>query len=140
MGILIIYLRQQKELASSVISSKETGLIGIPDENGIVKLSLLLSNILYIESADNYIAVYYLDDDQIKNTLIRNTLKTIEAIFTDTRLKRCHRSYIVNINMIKMAQKKSSKLYLHLKNTTTVIPVSRNYNTAFELIISSIPK
>ncbi|MDO5980525.1 LytR/AlgR family response regulator transcription factor [Flavivirga spongiicola] len=139
-SILIIYMLQQKELNASVVSSKGTGLIGIPDENGVVKLSLLLSNILYIESADNYIAVYYLDVDQIKSILIRNTLKNIENIFTNSSLKRCHRSYIVNINMIKMVQKKSSKLYLHIKNTTTVIPVSRNYTTAFESIIPSVPK
>ena len=67
----------------------------------MVKISLLFSNILYIESADNYIEVYYLDEGHVKTVLIRNTLKTIDSIFKNSSLKRCHRSYMVNIDRIK---------------------------------------
>ncbi|WP_158655072.1 LytR/AlgR family response regulator transcription factor [Flavivirga eckloniae] len=130
--------KKDKELVLS--SDNKTGLIGIPDENGVVKLSLVFSNILYIESADNYISVHYVDNEKTKHILIRNTLKTIESIFENTSLKRCHRSYMINLDKIKMAQKKSGRLYLHIKNTETIIPVSRNYTTAFQSIISSIPK
>ncbi len=120
--------------------NKKTDLIGIPDEKGVVKISLLLSNILYIESADNYIEIYYLDENLVKTTLIRNTLKTIENLFKNSMLKRCHRSYIVNVEKIKLAERKSGKLYLHLINIKSVIPVSRNYIAAFNSIVSSIPK
>ena len=35
-------------------------LIAFPDEKGHLKISLMLENLLYIESADNYATIYYL--------------------------------------------------------------------------------
>lgn len=139
LALIILALIQSRNLKPE-ISVDKTDLIGFPDEKGVVKISLLFSNILYIESADNYIEVYYLDENLVKSTLIRNTLKTIETNFKNTSLKRCHRSFIVNIDKIKLAEKKSGKLVLHIINVKTVIPVSRNYTPAFELIFPSIPK
>lgn len=142
LGISMPYLLALSVLA--LISPRQLkvkpNLVGIPDEKGVVRVSLMPSSLLYIESADNYIKVFYSDEGLIKNVLIRNTLKAMETHFENTSLKRCHRSVIVNTDNIKLAEKKSGKLYLHIAHANTVIPVSRNFVTTFNDIISSIPK
>ncbi len=147
LGISVPYLLSLTILAllkskheNPEFSEKKLDLIGIPDDKGVIKISLRLSNLLYIESADNYIAIFYLDNGHVKKVLVRNTLKTIEVNFKNSSLKRCHRSFIVNVDKLKLAERKSGKLYLHMAHTETIIPVSRNFIPAFNIIVSSVPK
>jgi len=91
-------------------------------------ISLLLKNFLYIKSADNYIDVYYLEDNSIKHNLLRNTLNEIEKKFTvNKNIQRCHMSYIVNISLIESVLGNASGYKLKLKGTEVLIPVSRKY-------------
>ncbi len=40
-------------------------LIAFPDEKGDLKISIMLENLLYIESADNYATIYYLNKSRL---------------------------------------------------------------------------
>ncbi len=52
--------------------------INVCDENDQLRLSIKPKNLLYFESCDNYIVVYYYKDNIIKKELVRNSLKNIE--------------------------------------------------------------
>jgi len=87
-----------------------------------------LSNLIYIESTGNYIEIFYVLDDKLKNTLLRSTLKrTGEQLQQYTSIVKCHRAFLVNIDKIRLVKGNSQGLRLALINTETEIPVSRNY-------------
>ena len=102
--------------------------IPIKDEKGVLRVTLKSMNILYLESNDNYVNVYYLDNEKIKTFLIRNSLKQMEKGFKDYPIYRCHRSYSVNIKNVKMIRK-AKKGYELIINTPKeeCLPVSKSY-------------
>jgi len=108
-------------------------LIAFPDEKGDLKISIMLENLLYIESADNYATIYYLNKSRLSRFLLRNSLKWMEENLTkETPLVRCHRSYIVNIDKVKILKKIKGGLVLELDaESTPDIPVSKTYYEVF---------
>jgi hypothetical protein len=101
-------------------------------------ISLLMNNFLYITSADNYIDVYYKEDNSIKHNLLRNTLNEIEKKFAGNKnVQRCHMSYIVNLGLIDSVLGNASGYKLKLKNTEVLIPVSRKYKDGLFKLLNS---
>jgi len=81
-----------------------------------------------ISAADNYVKIIYLEEGQLKNKLIRNTLKAIEAqlnIYPD--FFRCHRTYIVNGKRVERLNKSYKGYFLKMKQYEEEIPVSQQY-------------
>lgn len=126
---------------SSILADIEQGksnkqsksLITFSNEKGDLKLSVMLENLLYIESADNYATIYYINKSKRSHYMIRNSLKWIEENLTaDTPLIRCHRSFIVNLDQVKILKKEKSGIVLELDaETTPDIPVSKTYYDSF---------
>lgn len=108
-------------------------LIAFPDEKGDLKISVMLENLLYIESADNYATIYYLNKSVVSQFLLRNSLKWMEEHLTkETPLVRCHRSYIVNMDKVKILKKIKGGIMLELdEERTPDIPVSKTYYEPF---------
>ena len=95
-------------------------------------MAIDLDELLYIKSADNYVAVYFFKDDKVRKELVRTTLKRLETELDEYPIRRCHRSYMVNINKISVSMKSNQGLSLALKNySDEVIPVSKNYKAFF---------
>nr|WP_233164240.1 LytTR family DNA-binding domain-containing protein [Snuella sedimenti] len=136
-ALLIIYVFQlrKKNNVNNTLNHSDF-LIGIPDGNNVVKLSVPINNLLYFESADNYVVVQYLDEGKTKKKLIRNTLKNLENSLDNSVIKRCHRSFVVNLKSIKLIEKVSGKFFIHIKNSETLIPISTNYIPQFKDYIS----
>lgn len=105
------------------------GLIAFPDEKGELKISLMQDSLLYIESADNYATIHYLNKEKIAHFLIRNSLKWMdENISKDGPLVRCHRSYMVNLDKVKVMRKTKDGIILELDALNTPdIPVSKTF-------------
>lgn len=100
-------------------------------DNGKDKLELELSDLIYIESAGNYIEAYYYNDKnndkKISKMLLRGTIKRIEKETQQhTSLIKCHRAFIVNLDHVESMKGNSQELRLQLKNVDIEIPVSRN--------------
>ncbi len=113
--------------------SKTKGLIAFPDEKGDLKLSVMLENLLFIKSADNYANICYLNKSNISHFLLRNSLKWIEEQYTSsTPLIRCHRSYIINMDKVKILKKIKGGIVVELDaERTPDIPVSKTYYESF---------
>ena len=55
-------------------------------------------------------------------------MKNMEEIFTGTDIIRCHRSYMVNFEKVKVIRKDHDGLKLELDNPSVIeIPVSKTY-------------
>ncbi|WP_215224037.1 LytR/AlgR family response regulator transcription factor [Echinicola shivajiensis] len=127
---VILIIKQQQKIQT--VQAPKTEIIQLKDEYGQNKLSIKPQYILFLESADNYVTIHYLDNKTVKKEMLRNTLKSLEEQLSPYGIKRCHRSYLVNIQQIKMAKKTSGKNLLYLEGTSSILPISRKYLPEFK--------
>jgi len=85
-----------------------------------------IREIKYIESANEYVKIF-LDNNQPIITLIR--LKNIEEQLPKNRFMRVHRSFIVNLDKIKIIERN------RIIFDKTIIPVSDIYKETFQAYI-----
>jgi hypothetical protein len=134
-------LKSARDFNSSLINKDDIldkQIICLIADNLKDKFEVELSNLLYIESTGNYIEIFYVKDDKLKNTILRCTLKRTEIqLETYPSLVKCHRAFLININKIIHAKGNSQGLKLILKNTEKEIPVSRNLSKSLKDKISS---
>lgn len=117
-----------KELMNENIGFKGSSLISFRDERGVLQLSVAKENLLYVESADNYICIWYIKNDQLKKQLMRITMKEISIQLADTNIVRCHRSYMVNLDLVKVMRREKENLFLELGYPNIKeIPISKTY-------------
>ncbi len=132
--IFIMYLSYQDKSAKlrtimeENLGNKSTSFIAFHDDRGILQLSVAKENLLYIESADNYISTWYLKNGQLKKQLIRITLKDLSQQLADTNIVRCHRSFMVNLDQIKVLRREKENLFIELGYPgLKEIPISKTY-------------
>lgn len=118
---------------------QKKSFIAFPDEKGELKITIVLENLLYVDSADNYATIHYLNKSKISHFLIRNSLKWMEENLTkESPLVRCHRSYIVNLDKVKVLRKTKDGIFLELDAINTPdIPVSKTY---YERVMTKFSK
>lgn len=98
------------------------------DEKGELKLSAKPNMVYFLEAADNYVMIYYTNAGKLEKLMIRNSLKNIEWRFRDKGLVRCHRSYIVNIKMVKLFRRQEGEVMLDFGDEKIPsVPVSKGY-------------
>ncbi len=139
--ITLFYIKsQQSALAaesrnSSAQQVHNSQLVHFYDENQALKFSVDHNNLLYIKSADNYVAIHYLKDEKIFKELVRTNLKKLSEELTNTSILRIHRSTMVNVEKI-LTTKKTAKGYQlilrHLPEET--FQVSRNFQENIQAI------
>jgi hypothetical protein len=126
---------QIERLADNPSSSENSrNMIPFYDDKGILRFSIKKENLLYLESAENYVNICYLNKGKVSKYLLRDTLKKIEENFSGTEIVRCHRSYMVNFEKVKVIRKDKDGLKLEFDNPSVIdIPVSKTYvNTVMQ--------
>ena len=120
----------KKKLEQVVQQFRDPSEIFVPfkDEKGNLKITIKCSNLLFLESNDNYVNIHYLDNGKRKTYMIRNSLKQFESELKDYPVYRNHRKFSVNIKNVKMLKKerKGFELIMNSENEDTV-PISRSY-------------
>jgi uncharacterized protein YunC (DUF1805 family) len=110
------------------MSENARDMIPFYDEKSAFKFSVKKENLLYLESTENYISICYLNKDKVSRYLLRDTMKKMEESFAGTEIIRCHRSYMVNFEKVKVIRKDKDGLKLELDNPSVIdIPVSKTY-------------
>ncbi|HUI28720.1 MAG TPA: LytTR family DNA-binding domain-containing protein [Candidatus Acidoferrales bacterium] len=86
-------------------------------------------SLLYLASADNYVEVYRIENGQMRHSLLRNTLSEAEKqlVRQSPAVRRCHNSYIVNLNRVKTVSGNEAGYKIMLEGVDSMIPVSRKY-------------
>lgn len=140
--VIDILQEQNKYYISKIRDFDQIGIeeeIDIISNNKSDKLTLKFKNIIYIKSADNYIEIYYLENDLVEKRLIRNTLKNIETqLANQHHFIRCHRASIVNVMYIDKLVRSYSGYSLQMSCLEEKIPVSRQYLIQVKNIISGV--
>ena len=102
-------------------------IINFHNKSNRLVFSTESQSILYIEAADNYTNIHYLNENREETYILHNTLKELEIALSDSTLMRCHRGYMVNIENVRRLQRDGSALQLELNGTPKVIPVTKTY-------------
>ena len=91
-------------------------------------LSIKVSLIILIRAANNYIEVFWREGKDIKNQMIRTSLRKAEELMKEHKfIFKCHRSYMVNINFIDKIEGSIRGYNLSFENLNFSIPVSKNF-------------
>src|SRR5690606_34836627 len=134
-AILIVYFRNHRieieSLKTNANKPAEKRLIVFKDENGKIKFSVLASDLLLIESTDNYVSIFYILQNKVQRKLLRNTLKNLEEMLKENAIIRCHRSIMVNPANVEFMQKDGKKLQIKIKHFVNSITVSEKYSSPF---------
>ncbi len=110
------------------IAYDSKSMIPFLDEKGTMRISIKMDDILYIKGADNYVTIYYNKNNGINKFLLRNTIKNLEQRFLDLPITRCHRSYMVNFEKIKVIRRERGGHILEIETNPPIeVPVSKTY-------------
>lgn len=94
--------------------------------------NLYFHQIMYIKSADNYVEVYYKENEIIQKKMIRKTFKsTIEEL---PKMLRTHRSFLINPSYFKSFAKEKNLISAILENDIE-IPISNTYKKEVEALL-----
>ena len=103
-------------------------MIPFQDEKGILRISIKEENLVYLETADNYVNIYYLNSGKLSRYVLRNSLKNMEELLKSSMFVRCHRSYMVNSDKVRLIRKTKDGILLELDITDNIsLPVSKTY-------------
>lgn len=130
-------LEMNGEMSVHSPAATDHQLVELKNEEGRTELSLEKDQLLVLESADNYLKVYYLTNGEVKNLLIRNSLKHFEDQFAEDPLFfRCHRSFLVNLHHLHKVSGNARGYLLRLHTDIREIPVSRSKIDTFRELIN----
>lgn len=102
--------------------------IHISDDKGVNRLAVHRENLLIVESADNYVCVYYMVGDKLKKMMIRNTLRQVAELLEGSDIVRCHRSYMVNLSIAKVLRREKEGVFVELGiEGVPDVPISKTY-------------
>lgn len=110
-------------------SLSENSLVKFYDEHKRLKLTIDPSALLYISAEANYVKIHYLENDKVREFLLRNSMKRLEETVSKHGLVRCHRSYCVNPKHIKVLRRNKDGIIIAemIEDGLRKIPVSRQY-------------
>lgn len=89
-------------------------------------LQINLKELLFVEAQENYSRIVYLDNNELKERLLRVTLKNIEKQVTHEDIVRCHRSYMINTRVPYKILGNSNGYHLRSGLFPDSIPISRS--------------
>ena len=121
-------LRQITEQLENGDSPASTGLIPLYNDKGELQMSVKKENLILLESADNYVCVWYMNNDTVRKTMIRNTMKCMARDLDGSSIVRCHRSYMVNLDHVKVMRRQNTGVTIELGIAGIPdIPISKTY-------------
>lgn len=97
------------------------------NEKDFVEINI--KQLIYITSHANYTSFFIIENDIVKEVILRIQLGSVEDILKDfDSILRCHKSYIVNTSYITDISGNARGFYFHLDEFSIDIPVSRKFN------------
>lgn len=140
---MIDLLREQNKAYSSKINEyeqkNEEKEIELFSSSKTDSLILLPYSIICIQSADNYIEIYYIENDMPEKKVIRNTLKDIEAQLASYKhIVRCHRTCLVNVHFVDKISRNSMGYYFKISELDKTFSVSKQYVISLKNAISTL--
>lgn len=132
-GVMSNYIYQLKKYKKtvSVKHSEEVEslqVITFIAENEKDTFEIAQRDLLFIESADNYAVINYIESGQLKKELLRSSLTRLGKQVESESIVRCHRSFIVNLNKVEDVTGNAQGYKFHLQTSEVIVPVARKYS------------
>lgn len=110
-------------------SADPASLIKFYDEYKKLRLVIASEAVIYLKSEENYVQIHHTDKGKVRKFVLRSSMRALEEQMTRHGLVRCHRSYFINPDYIKMIHKEPSGVVVAELTTEGVesIPISRKY-------------
>ena len=116
------WLAEERKGAHAV----ENEPIRIESDNGKEVFEEHLKNIILIQSASNYVEIFYREGAVVRKQMIRQTLSNVESRLTGfLNIIKCHRCCLVNIDQISRLTGISPNYTLESNGLDFRIPVAR---------------
>lgn len=100
-------------------------VLRIPDEQGRILLEIPTKDLLYLQSAENYVEVFF-GREKIKKEVVRNSLKRLENSLTALGMVRCHRSYLINPDRVDHISGNAQAYQAHFDLPEWSVPIARS--------------
>lgn len=136
LGVFFVFKYRSLRLEfEHIVTTKEEfidagQLIHFKGQGAKDQITLTVSGFLYGKAQDNYVELYYLEQQQLKKFLIRSSLQNLADSIHSKAIKRCHRSYIANLLHVKTVKGAHHEMTLFLGDFDTAVPVSKSYGDA----------
>ena len=129
----VAQLRMLREQIMEDETALQVAYVQIYDEKGEMRLSVRREHLLLIESADNYVCVWYTNQNTPKKVLVRNTLKQVAEQLSSTHIQRCHRSYLINLDHVKVLRREKEGVFVELGiDGVPDVPISKTYSESIQ--------
>lgn len=137
-GLIIVnrnrMLRSNLKLAERINKKLEENksidnkLVHFKSEYAKDNLSIKVNLLILIRAANNYIEVFWVEGEKIRNQMIRTSLKNAEELLEDySFIFKCHRSFMVNIHYIDKIEGNVQGYKIHFDSIDFSVPVSKKF-------------
>ena len=124
----VAQLRLLRERIAEDETALQTAYVQIFDTKGEMRLSVRREHLLLIESADNYVCVWYMNGEAIRKVMVRTTLKQVAEQLQESNILRCHRSYIINLDCVRVLRREKEGIFVEFGiEGLPDIPISKTY-------------
>ena len=136
--LLRTHLKSAEALNRKLTESKEPDekLVTFNSEYKNDNLSLKVSSLLLVRSANNYVEIFYRENSTTKSQMVRCSMINADRTVRDFDfILRCHRLFIVNINYLVKVEGNSQGYRIALEGIEFPVFVSQKYISNFKKII-----
>ncbi|MDP5140722.1 MAG: LytTR family transcriptional regulator [Spirosomaceae bacterium] len=120
--------KYQKPISVKTHEDNAPQIFTLVAENEKDTFAVAHNNLLFIESADNYAVINYLENNTVMKELLRSSLTRLESQINSENIVRCHRSFIVNLNKVAEVTGNAQGYKFHLQAPELTVPVARKYS------------
>lgn len=138
MIVFIGYVRFRFGQLALSINVVDASVISLTNNTQTESFSFHPDTLLYVEASQNYITIYYSDnEDKVQQIVLRNTLSYVAS--TVSFVSYCHRSFLVNMTQVKNMKGNKRKARLTFKLPEVEVPVSQHYYDAIKSYLQDRP-
>lgn len=130
----IVFWNRQRSLKAEIVELKQSALSqgdGVSllvlkgeDKNEILRV--MPSALLFVQAQGNYVEVHFEKSGEVKTATLRATLANIAEQVGEPYLKRCHRSFLVNLNAALRLVSDRNGMRIEFEDQR-IVPVSRSF-------------
>jgi DNA-binding LytR/AlgR family response regulator len=129
------WLAEEREKKALLSPANER--VRIESDNGKEVFEEDLRNIVLIQSASNYVEIFYREGTIIRKQIIRQTLSNVELILSGFQnIKKCHRCCLVNMDQISRLTGIAPNYTLESNGLDFRIPIARQNVSQFRKLLS----
>ena len=92
------------------------------------------TNFIYAKALQNYIQIFYLENDAIKSITKKHTMTAFKNNLKSQNIIQCHRSYFINLSFVSKISGTAKKPKFILTDLVEKmeIPISKKYENSIE--------